>query len=106
MSAWFAFIIELYGIRNVLMIKTTNPFDNIASSCGTNRSIERKKCNYRENPRISPILPILIYLFILQAVKILDSKRSQNIGILASSLHKDFSEIEHGKFSSFLVLCV
>lgn len=32
-------------------------------------------------------------------MKILDSKRSQNIGILASSLHKDFSEIEHGEFS-------
>ncbi|KAE8741150.1 hypothetical protein FOCC_FOCC013312 [Frankliniella occidentalis] len=34
-----------------------------------------------------------------QAIKILDSKRSQNIGILASSLHKDFSEIEHAIYN-------
>lgn len=33
----------------------------------------------------------------VQAMKILDSKRSQNVGILASSLHVDFSEIENGK---------
>ncbi|KAK6642133.1 hypothetical protein RUM44_013856 [Polyplax serrata] len=30
-----------------------------------------------------------------QAAKILDSKRSQNVGILSSSLHVDFSEIEN-----------
>lgn len=29
------------------------------------------------------------------AAKILDSKRSQNVGILSSSLHVDFSEIEN-----------
>jgi formin 2 len=34
----------------------------------------------------------------VQAMKILDSKRSQNVGILASSLHVDFSEIENGKY--------
>lgn len=39
---------------------------------------------------------VFLVFFFQQAVKILDSKRSQNIGILASSLHKDFSEIEHG----------
>ena len=33
----------------------------------------------------------------VQAMKILDSKRSQSVGILASSLHVDFSEIENGK---------
>ena len=35
----------------------------------------------------------------VQAMKILDSKRSQNVGILSSSLHVDFSEIENGKYS-------
>lgn len=34
----------------------------------------------------------------MQAMKILDSKRSQNVGILSSSLHVDFSEIENGKY--------
>jgi formin 2 len=34
----------------------------------------------------------------VQAMKILDSKRSQNVGILASSLHVDFSEIENGMY--------
>ncbi|XP_068085299.1 protein cappuccino isoform X2 [Anabrus simplex] len=34
-----------------------------------------------------------------QAVKILDSKRSQNVGILASSLHVDFSEIENAIYN-------
>lgn len=34
----------------------------------------------------------------VQAMKILDSKRSQNVGILSSSLHVDFSEIENGKY--------
>lgn len=32
-----------------------------------------------------------------QVAKILDSKRSQNVGILAQSLHVDFTEIENGK---------
>nr|CAD7443631.1 unnamed protein product [Timema bartmani] len=32
-----------------------------------------------------------------QAVKILDGKRSQSVGILASSLHVEFTEIENGK---------
>lgn len=30
-----------------------------------------------------------------EVIKILDSKRSQNVGILSSSLHLDFTEIEH-----------
>lgn len=34
-----------------------------------------------------------------QAAKILDSKRFQNVGILAQSLHVDFSEIEHAIYS-------
>jgi len=34
----------------------------------------------------------------VQAMKVLDSKRSQNVGILSSSLHVDFSEIENGKY--------
>ncbi|KAG8232947.1 hypothetical protein J437_LFUL013375 [Ladona fulva] len=34
-----------------------------------------------------------------QAMKILDSKRSQNVGILASSLHVDFSEIENAIYN-------
>lgn len=34
----------------------------------------------------------------VQAMKILDSKRSQNVGILSSSLHVDFPEIENGKY--------
>lgn len=33
------------------------------------------------------------------AAKILDSKRSQNVGILASSLHVDFSEIENAVYN-------
>ncbi|PNF17727.1 hypothetical protein B7P43_G07384 [Cryptotermes secundus] len=35
----------------------------------------------------------------VQAMKILDSKRSQNVGILASSLHVDFSEIENAIYN-------
>ncbi|XP_071455083.1 protein cappuccino-like [Hetaerina americana] len=35
----------------------------------------------------------------LQAMKILDSKRSQNVGILSSSLHVDFSEIENAIYN-------
>lgn len=34
-----------------------------------------------------------------QAAKILDSKRSQNVGILSSSLHVDFSEIENAIYN-------
>ncbi|XP_039284792.1 formin-2 isoform X2 [Nilaparvata lugens] len=34
-----------------------------------------------------------------QVVKILDSKRSQNVGILSSSLHVDFSEIENAIYN-------
>lgn len=30
-----------------------------------------------------------------QAAKILDGKRSQNVGILAQSLHVEFTDIEH-----------
>lgn len=33
------------------------------------------------------------------AAKVLDSKRSQNVGILASSLHVDFSEIENAVYN-------
>lgn len=33
------------------------------------------------------------------AVKILDSKRSQNVGILAHSLHVDFAEIENAVYN-------
>ncbi|PSN51207.1 hypothetical protein C0J52_13663 [Blattella germanica] len=35
----------------------------------------------------------------VQAMKILDSKRSQSVGILASSLHLDFSEIENAIYN-------
>lgn len=35
----------------------------------------------------------------IQAVKILDSKRSQNVGILAQSLHVEFSEIENAIYN-------
>jgi len=35
----------------------------------------------------------------VQAMKILDSKRSQNVGILSSSLHVDFSEIENAIYN-------
>lgn len=35
----------------------------------------------------------------LQPVKILDSKRSQNVGILAQSLHVEFSEIENAIYN-------
>lgn len=35
----------------------------------------------------------------MQAVKILDSKRSQNVGILAQSLHVEFSEIENAIYN-------
>ncbi|XP_044733985.1 protein cappuccino-like isoform X2 [Chrysoperla carnea] len=35
----------------------------------------------------------------IQAVKILDSKRSQNVGILAQSLHVDFSEVENAIYN-------
>ncbi|XP_065207335.1 formin-2-like [Planococcus citri] len=34
-----------------------------------------------------------------QVIKLLDSKRSQNVGILASSLHLDFSEIENAVYN-------
>lgn len=34
-----------------------------------------------------------------QAAKVLDSKRSQNVGILSSSLHVDFSEIENAIYN-------
>lgn len=34
----------------------------------------------------------------IQPTKILDSKRSQSVGILAQSLHVDFCEIENGKY--------
>lgn len=33
------------------------------------------------------------------AVKLLDSKRSQNVGILAQSLHVDFQEIENAIYN-------
>lgn len=35
----------------------------------------------------------------IQLVKILDSKRSQNVGILAQSLHVEFSEIENAIYN-------
>lgn len=35
----------------------------------------------------------------MQPVKILDSKRSQNVGILAQSLHVEFSEIENAIYN-------
>lgn len=35
----------------------------------------------------------------IQPVKILDSKRSQNVGILAQSLHVEFSEIENAIYN-------
>lgn len=35
----------------------------------------------------------------IQPVKILDSKRSQNVGILAQSLHVEFSEIENAVYN-------
>lgn len=35
----------------------------------------------------------------VEAVKLLDSKRSQNVGILAQSLHIDFQEIENAIYS-------
>jgi len=35
----------------------------------------------------------------VQATKVLDSKRSQNVGILSSSLHVDFSEIENAIYN-------
>lgn len=35
----------------------------------------------------------------VKAVKILDSKRSQNVGILAQSLHVDFQEIENAIYN-------
>lgn len=34
-----------------------------------------------------------------EAVKLLDSKRSQNVGILAQSLHVDFQEIENAIYN-------
>lgn len=37
-----------------------------------------------------------IFAFLFQAVKILDSKRSQNVGILSRSLHVDFTDVEDG----------
>lgn len=41
---------------------------------------------------------------LLQVAKILDSKRSQNVGILAQSLHVDFTEIENGKQRNLIML--
>lgn len=35
----------------------------------------------------------------VEAVKLLDSKRSQNVGILAQSLHIDFQEIENAVYN-------
>lgn len=35
----------------------------------------------------------------IQVAKILDSKRSQNVGILAQSLHVEFSEIENAIYN-------
>lgn len=35
----------------------------------------------------------------IQPIKILDSKRSQNVGILAQSLHVEFSEIENAIYN-------
>lgn len=35
----------------------------------------------------------------VEAVKLLDSKRSQNVGILAQSLHVDFQEIENAVYN-------
>lgn len=35
----------------------------------------------------------------VEAVKLLDSKRSQNVGILAQSLHVDFQEIENAIYN-------
>lgn len=35
----------------------------------------------------------------VEAIKLLDSKRSQNVGILAQSLHVDFQEIENAIYN-------
>ena len=42
------------------------------------------------------------YIFMLQVVKLLDSKRSQNVGIFMSSLHMTAAEIENSKSSLLL----
>lgn len=46
-----------------------------------------------------------LFIVCLQAVKILDGKRSQRVGILSSSLHLDFPEIENGMKTIAQIFC-
>lgn len=65
-------------------LKNINDFTNLFSRQVITRKPTKKKIEHKSK---------------IEAVKLLDSKRSQNVGILAQSLHVEFSEIENAIYN-------